>query len=109
MRNVVERSFGIFKRRWRIFDRSHEFSFRKQKQLVYALVAAHNFINLHYQVGDDFESFEPYPLEQSDAELSIETDDSNLIDDREMDGRRDEIAREMWKAYSEYRERIGVD
>ena len=96
IRNVVERTFGVYKRRWRIFDRPHEFKLPDQIRLVYALVMVHNFINTHYEVGDDFESFEPV-----DSELLEE--DNNTIAEVE-DGRRERIATLLWEQYIEARQ-----
>ena len=55
LRNVVERVFGVFKRRWRIFDRPHEFDIKTQVKLVYTLTAVHNHINVCYAIDIDWD------------------------------------------------------
>ena len=113
LRNVVERTFGVFKRRWRIFDRPHEFEFRKQKQLIYALAAVHNFINMHYRVDEDYERLKPHQWEGLDAHMSVEShelspnQELDLVDERDMDARRDDIAAHMWQQYKEHQ--AGLD
>jgi DDE superfamily endonuclease len=48
-RNVVERTFGVFKARFAILSgRGREgFSISTQAKLIYALAAVHNFMNMH--------------------------------------------------------------
>jgi hypothetical protein len=47
MRNVVERIFGVLKRRLKILRLAPGFAFLDQVKLVYALSAPHNFIDAH--------------------------------------------------------------
>lgn len=44
LRNVVERVFGVLKNRFHILEKRAKYSMHTQIQLVYALVALHNFI-----------------------------------------------------------------
>lgn len=108
LRNVVERTFGVFKRRWRIFDRAHQFEFETQRSLIYALAVVHNFINKFRRVDEDFESLGPYDRERFDDEYSewkSRQNPTNLNpssapgDKRKMDVRREEIADLMWEDY----------
>lgn len=46
-RNVVERIFGVFKRRFQIFSAPPEYSMAIQAKLVQALCVVHNFIRIH--------------------------------------------------------------
>jgi hypothetical protein len=100
LRNVVERTFGVFKRRWRIFDRPHEFSIGAQVKLVYALAAVHNYINTFYPVEDDNRSFEQLG-EQELAVPKEEPVDELAESDTNMNRKRDEIAGAMWEKYCE--------
>jgi hypothetical protein len=91
LRNVVERTFGVFKRRWRIFDRPHKFSITTQVKLVYALVAVHNYTNKFYPVEADFEKFKPSIGEVSKAikdEVEVDSD----AGDADINKQREEIA-----------------
>lgn len=106
-RNVVERTFGVFKRRWRIFDRQHEYSIRTQVKLIYALAAIHNLINRFYSVGDDLEDTEPGLEEDADDEETSEFDDSET--DSDMLRQREEIADMLWDQYCRAAEVVGQE
>ena len=47
LRNVVERIFGVTKRRFQIFKSAPEYHFNTQISLVFAVTALHNFIWTH--------------------------------------------------------------
>ncbi|CAN1140327.1 hypothetical protein LINPERHAP2_LOCUS11806, partial [Linum perenne] len=51
LRNVIERCFGVLKRRWSILKTMCSYSFSKQTNIVLACCAIHNFIRMHAQ-GD---------------------------------------------------------
>ena len=44
LRNVVERTFGVLKQKWRILKGVPSFSPRTQKHIIIACMALHNFI-----------------------------------------------------------------
>ena len=44
LRNVIERSFGVLKEKWRILKGIPSFSTRTQKHIIIACLALHNFI-----------------------------------------------------------------
>lgn len=106
LRNVVERCFGVYKRRWRVFDRGHQFTLETQRDLVYCLCAVHNFINLFYKGGDDFDTLGPYPTEEEEIDREVPDAltgaESALFDTRGMEQRRDEISTAMWEDYLAY-------
>lgn len=92
-RNVVERTFGVFKARFAILSgKGREgFSIFTQAKLIYALAAVHNFMNMH--------GANPF-----DEAIDLELDDDCMdprppedIDDRVMTDRRTEIAEMMWE------------
>jgi hypothetical protein len=94
---VVERVFGVFKARFKIFHITHDsYSIRTQKQLVYALTILHNFIN----------AFSANPAAEwavirldSEATREQEEDPTSRLEALPVDERRDRIAAEMWEAY----------
>ncbi|CAN1121674.1 hypothetical protein LINPERHAP2_LOCUS897, partial [Linum perenne] len=51
LRNVIERCFGVLKKRWSILKTMCICSFIKQINIVLASCAIHNFIRMHAQ-GD---------------------------------------------------------
>jgi hypothetical protein len=104
LRNVVERTFGVYKRRWRIFDRPHEFDIKTQVRLVYALCALHNLVNEHQSIEDveaEAEAMGPYENEVGDVVKREAENSENLAANADMDSRREDIADEMWRAYCE--------
>ncbi|CAN1300994.1 hypothetical protein LINPERPRIM_LOCUS24771, partial [Linum perenne] len=63
LRNVIERCFGVLKRRWSILKMMCSYSFIKQTNIVLACCAIHNFIRMHAQ-GD----FLFFAFEESDGQ-----------------------------------------
>lgn len=101
LRNVVERTFGVFKRRWRIFDRPHEFDIQTQVKIVYACVAIHNLINLgRGSMDDEYERLPEYSTEELENRRREAQNSEDLQQDNsQMDERRDSIAAAMWEGY----------
>jgi hypothetical protein len=98
IRNVVERTFGVFKARFKIVETTHNgFSLRTQIQLVYALTALHNFINAHgedpWAEWDVLDSSTPTEVEDVSPIQPDSTAQTN------MELLRDQIAVGMWKQY----------
>ena len=95
LRNVVERCFGVLKKRFPILVVMPSFYFPYQCQLVSCCVLLHTFIRRNQLYEDDF----------YDGNVDIEVD--NLDPVEEMDGHggqilkqwRDGIAADMWQAY----------
>ena len=44
LRNVLERSFGVWKQRWRILQNMHVYPYKTQVEIVVASMALHNYI-----------------------------------------------------------------
>jgi hypothetical protein len=102
LRSVVERTFGVYKRRWRIFDRPHEFDIRTQVKLVYALCALHNLVNEHRSMAEveaDAEAMGPYENELNDVVKREAENRENIAAETGMDARREDVADQMWGAY----------
>ena len=95
LRNVVERCFGVLKKRFPILVVMPSFYFPYQCQLVSCCELLHTFIRRNQLYEDDF----------YDGNVDIEVD--NLDPVEEMDGHggqvlkqwRDGIAADMWQAY----------
>ena len=91
-RSVVERVFGVFKRRFRILREAREgFSVSTQINLVFALAAAHNFINKY--AADDLNDFPDEGGTVVDA-----GDDSPDEDGDAPPQKQDRIANSMWES-----------
>ena len=107
LRNVVERTFGVFKRRFRLLGRPPEYPIDTQVQLVYACVVIHNFLAKtgELEVGK----------EHLGDDTSIDTEDIGNTkvfepvrvgsSSKEMDRTRERIVKAMWQAYSELKKK----
>ncbi|CAN1845418.1 hypothetical protein LINPERHAP1_LOCUS37839 [Linum perenne] len=97
LRNVIERCFGVLKRRWPILKMMCNYSFSKQTDIVLACCAIHNFIRMHAQGDTIFAEFEESDgqaeTSESMARIEFGTSSSQV---REMASKRDEIANRMW-------------
>jgi hypothetical protein len=97
LRNVVERAIGVFKNRFRYFEAGRRsLPLSTQVDVVYALTAVHNFINLN-----DPDDLGYFPEVQDEV---VDEEDARLAEaesDVAMNQRRDEIAELMWRSYCE--------
>lgn len=102
MRNVIERTFGAFKRRWRFFDTGREFDIEVQVKVVYAACVLHNFANRR---GDHID-----PGEAAEAEESTKDEAAGSFAPRDQESLADEgdspmeqlwlhLADQMWNEY----------
>jgi hypothetical protein len=112
LRNAVERVFGVFKRRWRLFKLQREFDVHTHAKLVFALAGIHNLINKASGL-QDIEDVEAQPMPESDfEEVDEETEEENqrgsgsqyvVMSGEQMAFERDEIARRMWVDQEAYK------
>lgn len=99
LRNVVERVFGVLKKRFGILTTPHQgFDVDTQVDIVYACFALHNFIN---STGGD-------PKAESDA-IVLENGESRGDDDDEVDGGADDDANDVDQSIKVRRGRIAKD
>jgi hypothetical protein len=105
-RNVIERIFGVLKRRFRILVIPPEYSVKVQAQIPSALCAIHNFIRIHDSTEEEelellnlgnseYSSSIPNPGDDGVRQVNHGEDD----DDSEVAIRRDKIAQDMWDSY----------
>jgi hypothetical protein len=101
LRNVVERSFGVFKQKWRMMYGIPSFPVAKQTKIIVACMALHNFIREH---DDDDEDFDQAELDEYIPQGHISDDSNNFTDgqdeeppsDETMNGFRDRIAAALY-------------
>jgi hypothetical protein len=55
LRNVIERSFGVLKMKWRILLQLPSYPIAKQSQIIIACMALHNFIRESAMMDEDFD------------------------------------------------------
>jgi DDE superfamily endonuclease len=105
LRNAIERIFGVAKRKFKVLKSVPEYSVEVQTQLVCAVVVLYNFVRRREgDLGDryflpDQEDLLVLNSEDIQAELEGNYKDNGST---EMDKKRDEIAKAMWKDYRQY-------
>ena len=91
LRNVIERTFGIWKMKWRILLKIPSYHEDKQKKIIVATMALHNFIRDSALVDNDFaraQKNEDYvdgdmSTNHSAHNVTIAMDDVDMIDLRD--------------------------
>lgn len=113
LRNVIERIFGVLKRRFKILSSAPEYTLQKQKRLVFALTALHNFIRT-YDRCDVFEEEErkAEAARRADEEVirtAAQAEQERIAHRIELQERntqwqewRDTMAKKIWEHYVEY-------
>lgn len=102
-RNVVERIFGVFKKRFQIFAKPVEWPVETQAKLVQALAVVHNIIRI-YDPQDDLRD----QIIGADDHVNEASEDVGKLG-KEMSSAernaaevfRDNIASDMWDSYQE--------
>ncbi|KAL5734311.1 hypothetical protein ACOSP7_032172 [Xanthoceras sorbifolium] len=97
LRCTIERTFGVWKNRWKILRQMPNFPLSKQVKIVIASMALHNFIGIHSNKDQEFKPYddddELLPEEvENEREIVGEENITNPLRRREMDDERDQIA-----------------
>ena len=67
LRMVIEQCFGVLKARFPILNEMHSFSLSRQRLIVTACCALHNFIRMYNQADEMFHVWEGSFVRNSDA------------------------------------------
>ncbi|XP_023637080.1 uncharacterized protein LOC111830109 [Capsella rubella] len=98
LRSIIERTFGVWKAKWRILDRKHpKYKLKKWIKIVTATMALHNFIRDSQEEDRDFvhwEVVESYE-QHGDENYGHEHVPYVPTGDRVMEAMRDSITTEM--------------
>ena len=95
VRNVIERSFGDLKMKWRMLLNMPQFFTRKQTRIIVACMALHNFIresritDREFDMCDANANYFPMPPQSSQQNWQ---EDKPLIEDTNMNAFREELA-----------------
>ncbi|XP_062213776.1 uncharacterized protein LOC133914769 [Phragmites australis] len=89
LRNVIERSFGVLKMKWRILLDLPSYHMLKQTRIIHACMTLHNFIrdsamsDADFDMCDQDENYMPIPSQGSgeNSELGDEEGDMNVLRD----------------------------
>jgi hypothetical protein len=96
-RNVIERVFGVMKRRFKIIREVNSYDLTTNAKIMCALAALHNFIRKHDR--DDL----PEPWVDDDMDVDVESDENQTILDEDATAQgshlRTSIANSMWTDY----------
>lgn len=102
-RNIIERAFGVMKKRWGILRSASYYPVQVQTRLIMACFLLHNFIRNEMPEDPIERDFNECSGPDEDAEAT--TVESNFIDVIENTGAwsmtRDNIAARMWASYIE--------
>jgi hypothetical protein len=100
LRNVIERIFGLVKRKYQILRSPSEYAIETQTRIILACCTLHNFVRSREGDKADF-----YLATQSIIVNNIQPAVSfpiGQVSSKEMDRFRDEIAEKMWSDYQNY-------
>jgi hypothetical protein len=100
-RNVVERIFGVVKRRFRLMVAAPEYSLETQTKIVPALCVLHNFIRVYDSeenvVLEELSTWAPRRNPEDFSRQGVSAQEKARANTK-----RDDIAKEMWREYQEY-------
>ena len=103
-RNVIERTFGVLKWRFRILLLPLEFDLEIQARIPSALATLHNFILIHnpgdINITDTAADGEDYQLRGGPG-VTMETGWEPPAADQQIKEWRDGIAQAMWDSYQD--------
>jgi hypothetical protein len=119
LRNVVERIFGVAKKRFLVIAQGTRFDTEKQSRVQLAFAAIFNFLVMHDPNNTDF-NFDPGASDElvwRNFDTATGLMSNNIGDEGEIPGApstqetreaeawRDGIAQDMWDQYVEYQSR----
>ena len=106
-RNVIERIFGVMKKRWAILTHAPQYPMSAQSMIPPGLAAVHNFI-LEYD-ADDLENYlDPVDINEDTPDIQDNisgTHGDGAIQQEEKERAsklRDKIASAMWESYQQF-------
>ncbi|KAK9192711.1 hypothetical protein WN944_003404 [Citrus x changshan-huyou] len=92
---IIERTFGVWKARWKVLQHMTNFKFDKQVAVVATSMALHNFIRREVNTDLEFESYEgkeDYIPDDEESSINININENEAS---EMGVVRENIAREL--------------
>jgi hypothetical protein len=103
LRNVIERIFGVLKRKYQILRTPSEYSIETQTRIILACTGLHNWVRLEEGANADI-------YLESEGDLREKAQDiqpavgypEGAVTSKRMDAFRDELAERMWVDYKRY-------
>ncbi|XP_024024677.1 uncharacterized protein LOC112092511 [Morus notabilis] len=119
LRNAIERTFGVWKARFRILKCINNYPIEKHIQIPIACVVLHNFIHMYNRNGDLLNQYTrdgvlvtEIDLENADQDVNqnhnpdrATEQNHNSANRRAMNILREEMTASMWGALEAYRNR----
>jgi hypothetical protein len=104
IRNVIERTFGVWKMKWRVVLKMPSYPMKKQKMIVAATMCLHNFIRENDSDDKDFSrcdrnpDYVPTIPKRYRKYTPTNAGDTSTMadDDRDMDKFRDDLSRAIY-------------
>jgi hypothetical protein len=104
LRNVVERIFGVVKRKYQILRTPSEYSIETQTRIILACMALHNWVRSKEGPNADI-LLEPESITTRRAREQVQPAviyPEGTVSSKKMDAFRDQIAEKMWVDYQRY-------
>jgi hypothetical protein len=100
LRNVIERIFGVLKRKYQILRTPSEYSMDTQTRIILACCTLHNWVrSKEGKEADNSLNLQSIPVEDIQPAVAYP---QGSISSKKMDQFRDEIAEKMWSDYQNY-------
>ena len=108
LRNIIERVFGVIKKRFPILAHMHSFPIEFQVQIVLCCCMIHNFIRLNQDVDQEWNDWDP-PVVEHPAHPEVNGGHQhNAAEYQHVHQWRDHIAITMWDSYVLEMQRRGI-
>ncbi|TXG72981.1 hypothetical protein EZV62_001560 [Acer yangbiense] len=98
LRSIIERTFGVWKKKWSILRDMPSYSYEKQVKIVIATMTLHNYIRINAQRDRDFDESENYLSEEDNEEMEVNAYEEDGSGRREMEMLRNVIAQSLMSA-----------
>ena len=97
LRNVIERSYGVVKKRFSILESMHSYPYPVQVHLALCCFMVHTFIRCNQGFQDIYDEYNiDEPLDAGVEEAEVEVD---AVERAALEHWRDEIAQGLWADY----------
>ncbi|KAL0534842.1 hypothetical protein IC582_029139 [Cucumis melo] len=91
LRCTIERTFDVWKNRWRIVRQMHSFPFDKQVKIVVASMPLHNFIRVRSKTNYEFKPYDGPSNDEINYE-DVNEEHRGSVREMEINEERDRIA-----------------
>ncbi|XP_050363297.1 uncharacterized protein LOC126782157 [Argentina anserina] len=100
LRGVIERTFGVWKKKWKVLKDMQGYAIERQVKIVIATMALHNYIRRHASRDKDFTQFGEGSRNMSNSMMDMDNDAQEEYHGhgaQEMDAIRNGIAQSLMR------------